>query len=416
VRATAREGRAVSSEAPGAKAGARDASGRPRLHLDHNAGGRVRPEVAAALAEWLGRDAANPSSLHAAGRRARAAVEEARERVAALVGAEPAEIVFTSGGTEANALALAGSLGRGARSVTTEIEHVSVLGTLERLARERGVEVRRVAPDPEGWIGAAALAAALDRGVALVSIGWANGEAGTIQPIAGLAAVIRDLAPGALLHADAVQAVGLCRVDVRAADLDLLSLSGHKIGALPGVGALFVRRGLGLEPLWGGGPQERERRPGTENVPGIVSLGLAAEIARREREGWARRAARLREGLWRGLAERAAPVRRLGPADGDGLPSTLSVSFLGLRGDALVVALDLEGVAASTGSACAAGAAEPSHVFRALGLGEEVAAGALRLSFGPELSERDVGLAIDRIAAVVARARRAPGSVGGRAA
>lgn len=385
-----------------------------RVDLDHNAGGRVRPEVAAAVAEWLARDGANPSSLHAAGRLARAAIERAREQVAALVGADAAEIVFTSGGTEANALALRGSLAPRGRAVTTEVEHVSVLGTLERLAAERGVEVRRVAPDSEGRIHEHALSGSLDEDVALVSIGWANGEVGTVQPMARLVAEVRERAPRALVHADAVQAVGLCPVDVAAVDLDLLSLSGHKIGAFPGVGALFVRRGLALEPLWGGGPQEWERRPGTENVPGIVSLGCAAEIALSERASRVRRSEGLREALWRGLAERVSPVRRIGPPEG--LPSTLSVSFPGLRGDALVLALDLEGVAASTGSACAAGAAEPSHVLRALGLGEEVAAGALRLSFGPGFGERDLERALDRIDAVVTRARRGARSGGGRAA
>lgn len=382
-----------------------------RFDLDHNAGGRPRAEVLDALAEWFREDAANPSSVHAAGRRARDAVEDARESVARLVGAEPDEVVFTSGGTEANDLALAGVLGPGDHAVASAIEHASVLRTLEALAARREVAVTWLRPDREGRIAPSEVRAALRPSTRLVSIGWANGEIGTVQDVAALAAGVKRAAPGVRFHSDAVQAAGLLPVHVRQVGVQLLSLSGHKIGALPGVGALVVERGVALAPRLRGGPQERERRAGTENVPGIVSFGVAARLARAARDAAALRAARVKARLWEGL-ERAAPVERIGPADG--LPGTLAVSFVGLRGDALVLALDLAGVAASAGSACAAGAAEPSPVLRAIGCEGAVARGAIRLSFGPSLDEEAAAHAADRIVDVVRRARAA--RVGARSA
>lgn len=386
----------------------------PRFDLDHNAGGRPRREVVAALGAWLREDAANPSSFHAPGRRARDAVEDARERVARLVGARADEVVFTSGGTEANDLALAGSLGSGAHAVVSTIEHASVLRTAEALAEERSVELSWLAPDGWGRVSRDAVAGALRPTTALLSVGWANGEIGTVQDLPALAALAKQRAPSVLVHSDAVQAVGLLPVDLGTAAVDLLSLSGHKIGALPGVGALVIRRGVRVRPRLRGGPQERERRAGTENVPGIVSFGVAAELALAERITAAARARAVAEHLWDALAAAAARVERLSPEDG--LPGTLLVSFPGLRGDALVVALDLEGVAASTGSACAAGAPEPSHVLRAVGCGDAVARGALRLSFGRDFTAEDASVAAARIAGVVRRARAASPGARSRAA
>jgi cysteine desulfurase len=382
-----------------------------RIDLDHNAGGRPRAEVLAALAEWFREDAANPSSVHAAGRRARDAVDDARECVARLVGAEPDEVVFTSGGTEANDLALGGILGPGDHAVASAIEHASVLRTLEELAARREVTVTWLRPDREGRIAPSEVRAALRPNTRLVSVGWANGEIGTVQDVAALAAGVKRAAPGVRFHSDAVQAAGLLPVNVREAGVQLLALSGHKLGALPGVGALVVERGVAITPRLRGGPQERERRAGTENVPGIVSFGVAARLALALREAAARRAARVKARLWEGLS-RAAPVERIGPEDG--LPGTLAVSFLGLRGDALVLALDLAGIAASAGSACAAGAAEPSPVLRALGCDAAVARGAIRLSFGPSFDEEAADEAAARIVEVVRRARAA--RVGARSA
>ena len=375
-----------------------------RFELDHNAGGRPRLEVVAALEAWLREDAANPSSVHASGRRARDAVEDARASVANLVGAEPDEVIFTSGGTEANDLALGGTLRAGDHVVASAIEHASVLRALEHLANGSQVTVTWLRPDAQGRIGPSDLAAALRPKTRLVTIGWANGEIGTVQDVAMLAACAKRRAPGVLFHSDAVQADGTLSIDARRAGVPQLSLSGHKIGALPGVGALVVERGVAIAPRLRGGSQERERRAGTENVPGIVSFGVAARLARDARDAEAHRAARVKAALWEFLAT-AAPVERLGPEDG--LPGTLAVSFPGLRGDALVLALDLAGVAASAGSACAAGAAEPSPVLLAIGCEATVARGMIRLSFGPGLGEDEARSAAARIVDVVRRARTA---------
>jgi cysteine desulfurase len=375
------------------------------MNLDHNSGGRPRPEAVEAVLAWLREDAANPSSVHAAGRRARDAIDEARDAVAALVGARAAEVVFTSGGTEANNLAILGVARAGAHVVATAIEHASVLRALD-VARDGGTEVTLLAPSASGRISPEQVVDAVRDATSLVSVGWANGEIGTVQPVRDVARALRSrVGRRVLLHSDAVQAAGLCAIDVVADDVDLLSLSGHKLGALTGVGALIVRGEVDLAPRAVGGPHERGHRAGTENVPGILSFGVAARLARAEREERARSALAVRERLWSELARLAAPVVRLG--DADGLPSTLAVSFPGTRGDALVVALDLRGVAASTGAACAAGASEPSHVVRAIGCDEATAAGALRLSFGAELTSADAERAASVVADCVRRARGA---------
>jgi cysteine desulfurase len=388
------------------------------MFLDHNAGGRVRPEVAERLAELLRSPLANPSSLHGAGRRTRALVEEARESVAELVGVRPSEVVFTSGGTEANNLAILGTAAEAATShlVSTSIEHASVLRALEA-AEAAGAMVTCVPPGPDGAVATEEVVAAIREETALVSIGWVNGEIGAVQPIAQIVRRVRAASERVRVHTDAVQAVGLLDVDVSAADLDLASLSAHKIGAPAGVGALVLRRGTALRPLLHGGPHERERRAGTENVLGIVGFGLAARLARTERVAYRERAAAIKKKIGNALMASARPAVRLDPADA--VPGTLSVSFPDLRADALAAALDLRGVAVSTGSACAAGAPEPSHVLRALGCREDVARGAIRLSFGPDLSLEDAEQAARILVEVVgaARARRRPSETGaGRAA
>jgi cysteine desulfurase len=374
------------------------------MYLDHNAGGRVRPAVAEAVAAWLSASGGNPSSLHAAGRRARTAIDESREEVARLVGASPRQVVFTSGGTEANNLAVLGVARPGGHIVSTAIEHASVLGALQA-AKIRGCEVALVHPHHTGRIAPEQVADAVRENTVLVSVGWANGEIGAIQEIPELVHAVRSTRPGPGLrvHSDAVQAAGLLPLDVTAAGVDLLSLSGHKIGAPPGIGALIVAREGNLEPILHGGPQERERRAGTENVLGIVGFGVAARLAREERAAYASRAAVLKETLWEGLVRSPAPVCRFDSPHG--LPNTLSVGFSGVRGDAVVLALDLCGVAASTGSACAAGAREPSHVLRAIGCDEDTARSGVRFSLGPEICREDVERAARVIADVVRRAR-----------
>ena len=383
------------------------------MNLDHNAGGRARPEVIDAVADFLRGAVANPSSVHAAGRHARDAIEDARDAVAALVGARAAEVVFTSGGTEANNLAVRGVAADATHVVSTAIEHASVARPLDAL-RAAGCDVTLLEPACDGTVTAAQVAGALRDDTRLVTIGWANGEIGTIQPVVEIAEAVRARSPGVVLHSDAVQAAGSCAIDLDRARLDLLSLSGHKLGALPGVGALIVREGARLTPQLLGGPHERERRAGTENVPGIVGFGVAARLARAEREELLRHVRAVRERLHGILAAETSPLVVHGPADG--LPGTLSVGFPGLRADALVIALDLEGVAAATGPACAAGAAEPSHVLRAIGCDDALARATLRLSFGSDLSLDDAERAARIVAAVVARARGGRGAQVGHAA
>jgi len=386
-----------------------------RIHLDHNAGARPRREAVEAVVAWLAEEAGNPSSVHAEGRRARDAVEDARDAVARLVGARSSWVVFTSGGTEANDLALRGLARAGSHVVSTAIEHASVLRTLDGV-EEDGGSVTLLTPARDGRVTPEQVVAALRDDTTLVSVGWANGELGTVQPLPAIGATLRGTVASrrVFLHADAVQAAGACAIDLAAQPVDLVSLSGHKLGALPGVGALVVRDDVPLAPRLLGGPHERERRAGTENVPGIVSFGVAARLALAERDAWAVRGRALRDALHAAIARRVPDVVRLSPDDG--LPGTLSVSFPGVRGDALVIALDLHGVAAATGAACAAGAAEPSHVLRAIGCDQATAAGALRLSFDARLAPDDVERAAAIVADCVARARAAGVAGVGRAA
>jgi cysteine desulfurase len=372
------------------------------IYCDHNAGTPLRPEVLDKMHPFLGAAWGNASSVHAWGGRARAAVEDARVEVAALLGASPAEIVFTSGGTESNNLAILGAphVANG-RVITTGIEHASVRGPIA-LLRRRGYEVLELPVDATGAVTASAVARACSVTPAFVSIGWANNEIGVLQPIGAIAA--ECAARGALLHVDAVQAAG--KVPVCVTGVDLLSLSAHKLGGPQGVGALYVRRGITLQPLLIGGGQERGRRPGTENVAGIVGFGEACRLAAGELSQFARACAVMRERLWAGLA-RIPGVRRNSPAGADCLPNTLHVSFEGVRGETLVAALDLEAVAVSSGSACAAGAAEPSHVLRALGHSEDAARDGVRFSFGRGNTAAEVGRIIAVTTAAVERARGA---------
>lgn len=377
------------------------------MNLDHNAGGRARPEAIDAVTAWLRGEHANPSSVHAAGRRARAAVEDARDAVAALVGARASEVVFTSGGTEANNLALRGVARPGAHVVSTAIEHASVLRPLEA-ARTDGCAVTLLEPARDGTVTAPQVTQALCDATRLVSIGWANGEIGTVQPVVAIATALRAHRGEVLVHSDAVQAAGACAIDLRTTDVDLLTLSGHKLGALPGVGALVIRTGVAVAAQILGGPHERERRAGTENVPGIVSFGVAARLALAERTARDAHLRAVRARLLDTLERQAPPVVVHGMAHG-GLPGTLSVALPGVRADALVIALDLEGIAAATGPACAAGAAEPSHVLRAIGCDDDLARATLRLSFGADLALDDAERAAHVIARCVAHARGTQG-------
>jgi len=380
-----------------------------RIYLDHNATTPLRPEVLSAMARVLGSIHGNPSSVHAEGAAARAEVEAARESVAALVGARPAEVVFTAGATEANHMALLG-LGPprpGARHVvSTVIEHPSVEAPLARL-EARGFEVSRLPVDAGGRVDPEQVAAALRPDTALVSLIWANNETGIVQPVEAVAALARER--GVAVHSDATQIVGKHPVRLDAVPVDLLSLSAHKLGGPKGSGCLVARGGATLVPLIGGGPQERRRRGGTENVAGIAGLGVACALARAELAPRRARYAALRDRLWEGLAAKVPRVRRNGAAE-HALCNTLSVAFEGVAGEVLLQALDLEGVAVSAGAACASGSIEPSPALTAMGLSPEQARGSLRFSVGHGVDEAQIDRVLALLPDLVARVREAAGA------
>lgn len=375
------------------------------IYLDHAATTPLRREALEAMAPWLGDGFANASSLYAAAREARKAIEEARERVAATVGARPEEVVFTAGGTEADNLALKGAAWHAREQgrdgvVVSAVEHHAVLDPARWLARQ-GFRVTEVPVDAHGRVRLDALAAAVDRRTGIVSVMWANNEVGTIQPVAECAAIAREA--GARFHTDAVQALPWVPVD--AARADLVSLSGHKVGGPKGVGALVVRRGVKIQALLHGGGQERDIRSGTYNVAGIAGFGAAAAACAADRAEAAGRAAALRDRLESLLRARIADLRVNGHPS-ERLPNNLNVCIPGTEGESLILLLDAAGVAASSGSACTSGSTEPSHVLLAMGIPPSAAVGSLRLTLGRETIAADVEAAADRIVAAVEKVRR----------
>ncbi len=375
-----------------------------RIYFDHNATTPLDPLVRAALVAALDEPAGNASSLHRFGQRARAAIDDARGDVAALVGGAPAEIVFTSGGTESDNFALRGAL-RAAepsrrRLLFTAIEHHAVLNAAKALGRE-GFEVESVRARPDGTCDLEDLGRKLDERVALVAVMLVNNETGVIQPVAEAARLAK--AQGALVHCDAVQAAGRAAIDVGALGVDTLALSAHKLHGPQGTGALWIRRGTRLVAWLAGGGQERNRRAGTENVAGIVGFGCAARLARERMGEDVPRIAALRDRLEAALL--ALPgARRNG--DGPRVANTTNVSFDGTYAEGLLMALDLDGVAVSTGAACAAGAVEPSHVLRAMGLPPARVESSLRFSLGRGNTEAEVDEAVAKLAKAVEKQRR----------
>lgn len=375
-----------------------------RIYLDHNATTPLDPRVLEAMLPCLRESFGNPSSLHWFGQRARAAVEEARASVASLVGAAASEIVFTASGSESDNMAVRGALaeagGARRRVVTTAIEHHAVLNSVKALGRE-GVAVGIARVGADGRLDLDDLRAQLADGVLLVSVMLANNETGVVQPVAEAARLARER--GALVHCDAVQAGGKTAVDVRALDVDLLTLSAHKLYGPKGVGCLYVRRGTPLAPLVRGGAQERNRRAGTENVAGIVGFGAAAALATEQLSSESARIGALRDRLEQRLLQLPGARRNGGEPR---LANTANVSFAGTDAEALLIAIDLEGVAASTGAACAAGGIEPSHVLVAMGFAPERVQSSLRLSLGRGTTESDVDRAAEVIASAVTRQRK----------
>jgi len=384
-----------------------------RVYLDHNATTPLREEVVEAMLPVLREGFGNPSSTHAEGALARKRVEGAREQVAAALVTAPEDVVFTAGATESNNAVLYGVL-RAARDeqgtahlVTTRVEHPSVIEPSEVLERE-GVAVSRVEVDEEGLLDVAAFEQALDEpNTALASVLWANNETGVLQPVAELAAAARRR--NVPLHLDATQALGKIPLDLDEIRPDFLSCSAHKLNGPKGVGALVVRAGRELPPLLAGGPQERRRRGGTENVAGIVGFGVACELARLECESRGARYAALRDRLWHGLQEQLPRVRRNGHPDRV-LPNTLNLEIAGISGETLLQALDLEGVSASAGAACHAGAITPSHVLSAMHRTPREAESSLRLSVGLGVDEDQIDHVVARVVDVVGRASRAEAS------
>jgi cysteine desulfurase len=375
-----------------------------RIYLDNNSTTPVDPAVLAAMLPFLAENFGNASSIHSAGQRARAAVDAARQSVATLLGAKSSEIVFTCGGTESDNLAIFGIVNPCDQPrkhlVTTAIEHHAVLNGAQALEKQ-GVDVTYVPVSKEGIVDAEDVREAIRPETVLISVMLANNELGTIQPIAeiGRIAAEEDL----YFHCDAVQAAGKIPIDVQTLGVDLLSISGHKLYAPKGVGALYVRNGTDLGPIFYGGHHERDRRPGTENVPGIVALGKAAELAIENLAADAARLAQLRDRFEDALL--ALPgVRRNGSAL-DRVPNTSNLSFESAPGEALIIALDLQGVMCSSGAACSSGAIEPSHVLAASGLSPDQARSSLRFSLGRFTTEHEIDEAIRIIPAAVERLR-----------
>ncbi len=376
-----------------------------RYYFDHSATTRVDAAVAEAMVKVMREDFGNPSSLHSFGRDARVILEDARETIAKILNADPTEIFFTSGGTEADNTALIGVMeanrDKGDHLITSMMEHHAVLETAEYLEKN-GYRVSYIRPDEQGIIQPADVERAITPQTVLISIMHVNNEVGTISPVEEIGRIARER--GVLFHTDAVQSFGKIPVDVKAINADLLSVSSHKIYGPKGAGALYLRRGVKINRRTHGGHQEREVRTGTENLPGAVGLAAAAEICQREMESEAVRLSDLRNRLWSGLQERIPKIRLNGhPAKR--LPGLCNVSFEGVEGEALMLALDLEGIAASTGSACSSGQTSASHVLLAMGIPPEIAQASIRFSLGRENDDESVDYALEVVPEIVSRLR-----------
>ncbi|MDO8434835.1 MAG: cysteine desulfurase family protein [Candidatus Binatus sp.] len=384
------------------------------IYLDHNAGAPLRPEAAAAIARFAAEAHGNPSSAHRSGQRARRMLEQARAQVASLIGAQPKQMVFTSGGTESNNFAIFGAIataGNRRKVISSAIEHSSILGSLNELER-RGFETVRIAPDLDGRIDPAQIAAALDRNTALVTLGLANSEVGTIQDLAQLARHVRDA--GAVFHIDAAQAAGRIPIDVDALGCDLITISGHKLGAPAGIGAVYTRDAARVAPVMLGGPQENGLRAGTPNLLGAIAFGAVADAARDAMATESARIAVLAASLYSRLGEAISGLKLNGSMSSR-IPNTLNLTFPGVLGESMLIALDLEGVEVSMGSACAAGAVEPSHVLLAMRRSVADARSSLRISLGWNTSADEIEQAAQIIPRVWRRVAAAEPALEARA-
>lgn len=376
-----------------------------RIYLDNAATTAVSQPVMEAMLPYYMQVYGNPSSVHSTGRDAKKAVERARRQVASALGCSAQEIYFTAGGSESDNWALKGAAfahqEKGRHIITTQIEHHAILHTCQWLETQ-GWQVTYLPVDADGFVTVQQVENALRPDTVLVSVMAANNEIGTLEPVAEIGALCHER--GVLFHTDAVQAVGAIPLDVEALHADMLSLSAHKFHGPKGIGALYIRKGVKIDPLIHGGAQERGHRAGTENLPGIVGLGKAIELAE---EGLAENAARmtfLRNRLVSGLTE-AIPDMRINGTMDKRLPNNVNVSFAGIEGEAVLLRLDLEGIAASSGSACTAGSLDPSHVLTAIGLTRDEAKGSLRLTLGTDTTQADVDEVVKKLPGIVASLR-----------
>lgn len=376
-----------------------------KIYLDHSATTRVDDDIAKAMLTYMTDHFGNPSSVHSFGREAKKALEEAREKVARAIGAQPSEIIFTSGGTEADNMAIRGAAiagkKRGNHIITSQIEHHAVLDTCKALERE-GFTVTYLPVDEHGAVNPGDVRQAITDQTILITIMHANNEVGTIQPIREIGAIARE--KGILFHSDTVQSIGKIPVNVDELNLDMLSISAHKFYGPKGIGALYMRRGTKNMPIAFGGAQERKRRPGTENMPGIVGFGMAIEKAVAGLEQQAEYQTKLRDKLINGITSRISdlklnghPVMRL--------PNNINFSFHFIEGESLLLSLDMKGIAASSGSACTSGSLDPSHVLLAMGLSHEIAHGSLRMTLGKDNTEEEIDYVLEILPEIVERLR-----------
>jgi cysteine desulfurase len=377
-----------------------------RIYFDHNATTPITPEVLAAILPYLTAEYGNASSIHAYGQNARGAVEQARSSVAALLGARAADIMFTSGGTESNNYAILGAVaaapGNAKHVITSAIEHVAVLDACRALAKG-GIDLTILPVDREGLVNPEDVRDAIRPQTVLITLMLANNEIGTIEPIEEIGKIAAE--KGIVFHTDAVQAAGKIPIDVEKLGVDLLSISAHKFCGPKGVGALYIRKGTQLEPLMYGGHSERDRRPGTEDVAAIAGMGKAAELALMGMRTESERIRGLRDRLERGLLDRV-PHSWVNGARAPRVPNTSNLTFPFIEGESMVIALDLKGIACSTGAACSSGAVEPSHVLMGLGLAPEDARATLRLSLGHQTTEEEIDFALETIPPVIERLRQ----------
>lgn len=376
-----------------------------RIYFDHSATTPTDPEVAKLVVEHMTEKFGNPSSVHIFGREAHKAVDIARKQVADLIGAQPNEIFFNSGGTESDNLALKGiafaNRNKGNHIITTAVEHHAILHTCEYLEKQ-GFEVTYLPVDENALVKLEDLKNAITDKTILISVMFANNEVGTIQPIKEIGQIARE--KGIYFHTDAVQVVGNYPIDVNECNIDLLSMSGHKFHGPKGIGALYVRRGIRIQSIQQGGGQERNMRAGTENVPGIVGLGKAAEIAKNEMDTKIKRITSLRDKLIKGIQAKIPDIKLNGHAT-QRMPGNVNFSFYYVEGESLLLNLDIKGIAASSGSACTSGSLDPSHVLLAMGMSHEVAHGSLRISLGRGNTEEDIDYCLEVLPEIIERLR-----------